>query len=232
MNIIDKENAQIIIGKPVAVAEYVESEEYITQINEINNSVDYINSDINNCVVAFDFNEYVNNVNDKIVELNDLLDNIPTEKVVINAQGMNLSSSTITELPPNFDFSTCTNVDNLFYDCEYLRTIPLLDFSNVESADYMLEGCIALRKMDGFKNMKANFEIHITEILDKHSLEKIGENLYNFTENGVTPNENQGNLIINLDYDIWNSAETEDIELLASLQVYCQYKGWKCEEIN
>ena len=67
-----------------------------------------------------------------------------TTKVDVGALGIKLSYSTFTEVPDVFDFSNCTDMSDMFYNCFYLITIPQMDTSKMMCMDSMFHDCYSL----------------------------------------------------------------------------------------
>ena len=58
--------------------------------------------------------------------------------------GMKFALSTFTNFPTNVDFSSVTTMDQMFYSCSQLTTIPQLNTSNVIDMSNMFSGCSQL----------------------------------------------------------------------------------------
>ena len=58
--------------------------------------------------------------------------------------GMKFALSTFTNFPTNVDCSSVTTMDQMFYSCSSLTTIPLLDTSNVTDMNNMFSDCSSL----------------------------------------------------------------------------------------
>ena len=66
--------------------------------------------------------------------------NVPP-KINIQEAGLNFSNSTFTEVPEWADFKGITNMESMFYVCENLQAIPLIDTSNVTDMMLMFYRC-------------------------------------------------------------------------------------------
>ena len=62
-------------------------------------------------------------------------------KINVKEAGLNFSNSTFTEVPEWADFNGVTNMENMFYNCPNLQTIPMIDTSNVTDMGNMFGNC-------------------------------------------------------------------------------------------
>ena len=84
-------------------------------------------------------------------------------KINIQKAGINFALSTFTEVPEWADFEGITNMENMFYVCENLQTIPLIDASNVTNMREMCYRCsnlqtIQLINTSNVTNMASMFD--------------------------------------------------------------------------
>lgn len=64
--------------------------------------------------------------------------------VFVVPDGMKFAYSTFTNFPSNFNFTSVTDMDNIFADCNNLASIPQLDTSSTHSMDRMFANCYSL----------------------------------------------------------------------------------------
>ena len=65
-------------------------------------------------------------------------------KINMQQSGLKLAYSNITEVPDWADWEGITDMENMFYYCSKLTTIPLLDTSKVTTMRYMFNNCSKL----------------------------------------------------------------------------------------
>ena len=83
-------------------------------------------------------------------------------KVNVKEAGLKFGNSTFTEVPEWADFEGITDMSHMFYECNSLETIPLIDTSNVTDMYGMFEGCSNLQTIpqlntSNVTNMSAMF---------------------------------------------------------------------------
>ena len=66
-------------------------------------------------------------------------------KVNVQKEGLRLGYSTFKEVPEWVDFEGITNMENMFYSCANLQTIPQIDTSNVIAMSNMFNNCANLQ---------------------------------------------------------------------------------------
>ncbi len=66
-------------------------------------------------------------------------------KINVQKAGLKLGFSTFTEVPEWVDFEGITDMNRMFSDCRNLKTIPLLNTSNVVNMERMLYFCYSLQ---------------------------------------------------------------------------------------
>ena len=66
-------------------------------------------------------------------------------KINLQETGLKLGYSSFTEVPEWADFEGITNMAYMFYSCDKLQTIPLIDTSNVTGMSYMFGNCYKLQ---------------------------------------------------------------------------------------
>ena len=62
-------------------------------------------------------------------------------KINVKEAGLKFAYGTFTEVPEWADFEGITDMSNMFYYCDNLQTIPLINTSNVNSMNYMFANC-------------------------------------------------------------------------------------------
>lgn len=70
----------------------------------------------------------------------------------LSARG--LDYTTVKELPFGLDTSQVTNMDNMFYNCKGLQTVPQMNTSNVTSMNNMFAGCDVLQAVPQMNTSK------------------------------------------------------------------------------
>lgn len=83
-------------------------------------------------------------------------------KINLQKTGLKFGQSTFTEVPEWADFEGITDMSHMFYECNSLETIPLIDTSNVTDMYGMFEGCSNLQTIpqlntSNVTNMSAMF---------------------------------------------------------------------------
>ena len=66
-------------------------------------------------------------------------------KINVKETGIKFGKSIFTEVPEWADFKGIINMNNMFYECIYLKAIPLIDTSNVTDMSYMFYDCRSLQ---------------------------------------------------------------------------------------
>ena len=66
-------------------------------------------------------------------------------KINVKEAGIKFSDSTFTEVPEWADFEGITDMENMFYNCRNLQTIPQIDTSNVTDMFSMFNICSSLQ---------------------------------------------------------------------------------------
>ena len=66
-------------------------------------------------------------------------------KVNVQKTGIKFGKSIFTEVPEWADFKGVKDMSNMFYECIYLKTIPLIDTSNVTNMSFMFYDCRSLQ---------------------------------------------------------------------------------------
>ena len=91
----------------------------------------------------------------------------------------------------NLDTSNCRDVSNCFIYCTSLKSLPLLDFTKVTTANSFLNNLtssgsvMAITDLGGFKNLKIDFtnSLNYCPNLTTESLMNVINNLYDFPSN-------------------------------------------------
>ena len=68
-------------------------------------------------------------------------------KINLQKEGLKFGSSTFTEVPEWADFEGITDMIDMFYNCDNLQTIPMIDTSNVSNANNMFQYCRNLKTL-------------------------------------------------------------------------------------
>ena len=113
---------------------------------------------------------------------------------------------------PDLNTSKCTDMRSLFYNCQSFTDVGLIDATSLTDTYNMFEQCRNLTNVAGFLNLKASIDLHSAYKLTYYSVKNIAKFLYNFTDNGETPNANQG--VIRIDSDVLEYIEGFDPELI------------------
>ena len=66
-------------------------------------------------------------------------------KINLQKAGLKLGYSSFIEVPEWADFEGITDMNHMFYECIYIKTIPQIDTSNVTTMMYMFQGCTNLK---------------------------------------------------------------------------------------
>ena len=85
-------------------------------------------------------------------------------KINVQKTGLRFGQSTFTEVPEWADFDGITNMESMFNNCQNIKTIPLIDTTNVISMLNMLGGCQNLQTMpllntSNVENMQEMFQV-------------------------------------------------------------------------
>lgn len=85
-------------------------------------------------------------------------------KINVQKTGLRFGQSTFTEVPEWADFDGITNMESMFNNCQNIKTIPLIDTTNVISMLNMLGGCqnlqtIPLLNTSNVENMQEMFQV-------------------------------------------------------------------------
>ena len=130
---------------------------------------------------------------------------------VSSMQWMFYYCSDLTSVP-DLNTSKCTDMRCLFYGCQHLTDVGLIDASSLTDTYNMFEQCYKLTNVAGFLNLKASIDLHAAYKLTYYSVKNIARYLYNFTDNGETPNANQG--VLRVHSDVLEYIEGFDPELI------------------
>ena len=78
---------------------------------------------------------------------------------------------------PNFDMSNVTTVNDMFKNCHKLVSLPLLNFSKVESTNYFLsytwDNSMIISDVEGFEGLHVNLDVSNCSQLTANSLMNI-----------------------------------------------------------
>ena len=66
------------------------------------------------------------------------------EKIKVGESGIKFGTSTFTEVPQGFDFSDVTDMEEMFYSCHSLTTVPPMDTSQATNMRWMFYSCASL----------------------------------------------------------------------------------------
>lgn len=83
--------------------------------------------------------------NERIVGTSEAITSID-----VGAIGIKFAYSTFSEIPSYYDFSNCTNMHRMFYECSKLTSVPLFDTSKVTTMDSMFYYCSNLTSIPAF----------------------------------------------------------------------------------
>ena len=114
--------------------------------SNLNAEINDINNIINNSVTNDAYNATISQLNRRINEVTEQVDNIGEivkENSADISVGIILSGSTFTTIPKEFIFSNAENLNNVLEDCTNL-TFADIDMSSAKSAKYMFDGCTSL----------------------------------------------------------------------------------------
>lgn len=136
-------------------------------------------------------------------------------KIDVAATGIKFGYSTFTEIPDIYDFSNLSTMSNLFYNCENLTTITMLDTSSATHMNHLFYSCRKLQSipllncskvasmttifgysnintltdLGGFKDLKISVTSNFLDILPNltvDSLMNVINNVYDLTANGLS----------------------------------------------
>lgn len=122
----------------------------------------------------------------------------------------------IEELPP-YNMHSVMTADNMFQNFNNLKRVPQYDFSNMLSCNTMFYTHVENVELGGFLNIRCNLPLSELRVLSESSINNVLDGLYNFTENYITPNNTEGNIIFYS--SVKNSLTEEQINKATS-------KGW------
>lgn len=75
-------------------------------------------------------------------------------KVDVGALGIKLQGSSFAEVPDAFDFSNCTSMENMFYNCYNLTTVPAINTSKVTQMGSTFFNCTKLTTVSRMNTSK------------------------------------------------------------------------------
>lgn len=119
----------------------------------------------------------------------------------------------------NYDMSKVTDIEGMFTNStitSFTRNNGPLDFSSVTNATDAFKGCTNLATLAGFTGLKANLSLSDCP-LTVESINNVINEMYDFTANGLIPEEGQGTLTLGPD----NLAKLSDAE-----KDMATHKGW------
>lgn len=119
----------------------------------------------------------------------------------------------------NYDMSKVTDIEGMFTNStitSFTRNNGPLDFSSVTNATDAFKGCTDLTTLAGFTGLKVNLSLSDCP-LTVESINNVINEMYDFTVNGLIPEEGQGTLTLGPD----NLAKLSDEEKAVATN-----KGW------
>lgn len=119
----------------------------------------------------------------------------------------------------NYDMSKVTDIEGMFTNStitSFTRNNGPLDFSSVTNATDAFKGCTDLTTLAGFTGLKASLSLSDCP-LTVESINNVINEMYDFTGNGLIPEEGQGTLTLGPD----NLAKLSDEEKAVATN-----KGW------
>lgn len=124
------------------------------------------------------------------------------QKAIKNARNMFRGCSSLTTAP-RYNTSEATDLGGMYAGCHNLTSVGAVDCSSLPNAiiGWNREASIfdtnqysSLTDFGGFLNLKQTVDLSGLIALSNNSIENIFNNLYDFSGNGETPNEIQGNI--------------------------------------
>jgi hypothetical protein len=213
--------------------------------------IDSITSKIDNYVLSDIFNADMQEMLSIIEELKDRAENIPVveEKIDMSTNEIRIYGSTFTYLPKIFDYSKVEHIGLKIQNFPNLEKIEYLDTSNAISFYNLFLNCpnlkeinklecgklddgfdltnVTLTKVGGFNNNKHTFSVKLNLDYDtKENIFNVTNFLFDFVENGITPQTGEGICNIYVNRDFFDSSN-QDIQLEIADTIYIgQRKGW------
>lgn len=146
------------------------------------------------------------------------------QKAIKNARNMFRGCSSLTTAP-TYNTSEATDLGGMYAGCHNLTSVGAVDCSSLPNAiiGWNREASIfdtnqysSLTDFGGFLNLKQTVDLSGLIALSNNSIENIFNNLYDFSGNGETPNEIQGNITM-------SSFITDAVEQYRTI---AESKGW------
>lgn len=244
-NIIEVENKKYNGG------EYITIEDLEKVNKKIDADINNISSKINNYVLSNIFNEDIRQMLATIEELRDRAENIPVveQKIDMSTNEVRIYGSTFTYLPKIFDYSKVEYIGlavqnfpnlekieyldtsnavsfyNLFLNCPNLKEVNKLECGNLDDGFDITN--VTLTKVGGFNNNKHTFSVKLNLNYDtKENIFNVTNYLFDFVENGITPQTGMGECNIYVNEDFFEN-ENQDIQLEIADTIFVgQRKGW------
>ena len=245
-NIIEVENKNYNGG------EYITLDDLEKVNKKVDADINNISSKIDNYVLSDVFNADMQEMLANIEELRNKAENIPVveEKIDMSTGEVKIYGSTFTYLPKIFDYSKVEYIGfaiqhfpnlekieyldtsnaisfyNLFLDCPNLKSINKLECGKLDDGFDITN--VTLTNVGGFNNNKHTFSVKLNLDYDtKENIFNITNYLFDFVENGITPQTGEGICNIYINRDFFDS-ENIDIELEIANTIYVgERKGWQ-----
>ena len=134
-----------------------------------------------------------------------------------NTERMFEGCNSLTSIP-QYNMHYVANATYMFNSCRALQSIPQLDFTNMRDCFNMLWQIKTDCTLGGFTNIRCNLNIYPISDINHNSFMNVINGLYDFTGNGIVPDNTEGNLTINPFSE--NKISDEEKAIATS-------KGWK-----